>query len=202
MLWALLFRATALKLHHTGPINCFKTAPLEKKVPMAYKRFTEQYVTLYVALGEVPGGEVSDAMQAGHDKALEVHSAAYRLVNDELRHMPGFIAHEEYKGVMLEIQAFELAGDDAEIKEYDGVLGFPLTVYSGRDIATATLVELRKFYEQALRRAAETCGVPNLTIRFVGAVVQNQYMVAEEAPVNFSAPTAGAALSAVHGKAD
>lgn len=137
----------------------------------SYRTLKEQFVTVYVGLGEVPPADDADYQP---NPAEDVASAAYELLEARARTIPGAIEHDGE----VEIAVFELTADDVLAKNIDGQWARGIGFWGGRDI-TNHVDAIVEAVRQAFVDAAATEGYAGQEPRVLAVDIRTIYRQAE-----------------------
>lgn len=135
------------------------------------KILAEQFLTLYVFLGDVVG-ELSDA-QYEEQRALQ--SGAYALMRERESKLPGRTSMQDD----IEVCNYELCEDDVELRMVAEKTAWGMGFYSGKAFEPATCKALREAVMAAYSDAAEALARPAGSVRFVCAERQSVFRVTE-----------------------
>lgn len=141
------------------------------------KRLVEQYVTCFFTLGD------RAQLQDDDDTQVEdsVHARAYRLADAGHRRLSHYLEQhdDQNKDRSLEVPRYEMCNDDVLTETRNGEVCWGLAVYSQNALSLDAVKELRDFFEDCYKRAAEGTEVP---VRYVATEKYDVFEVTETSP--------------------
>lgn len=120
--------------------------------------------------------DLAIADEGDHPEAWAVHSAAYKLVELEHRALPCRIELVPEHGGPIEVERFELCGDDVYIEDRGGKQAWSITFFASKELPLETQQALRDLVVSAYERAARGLGA---TVRYSDTTIWRQWRVTE-----------------------